>query len=238
MSRRLPDCVIDTVWVCLLFCMLGTMFWLAFSGKADEAYWIAIVWPVFWLGVLVGMDFHVYVLAEESYAWRVRGMGIRRYFGYLWYLLWHKWYVLLECWRMHEPLRGLVHDFDKLYPRRFVAYARHFYAPDGRARIPHRGGYYFGADSTVDREFGRAAWRHVAENDHHWQWWLLVVSKVDIRPQPMSLGAQREMLADWMGAGRAQGGSVRDWYATYGPSLVLHAETRRWIEKKLGLRVR
>lgn len=53
---------------------------------------------------------------------------------------------------------------------------------------------------------------------------------------PMSLPLVREMVADWMGAGRAITGrwEVREWYARTGPGMVLHPETRAAVEAVLA----
>lgn len=47
---------------------------------------------------------------------------------------------------------------------------------------------------------------------------------------------RREMLADWIGAGAAQGTpDTRGWYAARGKNLPLGPETRAWVERQLGI---
>ena len=46
-----------------------------------------------------------------------------------------------------------------------------------------------------------------------------------------------EMLADWRGAGKAQGKSdTRGFYIANKDRMTLHPETREWIEKQLVIR--
>lgn len=46
---------------------------------------------------------------------------------------------------------------------------------------------------------------------------------------------RKEMLADWMGAGAAQGTpDTLGWYAARGKHLPLGPETRAWVERQLG----
>ena len=46
---------------------------------------------------------------------------------------------------------------------------------------------------------------------------------------------RREMLADWMGAGRALGKpNTLEWYTANQGKITLHPETRQWIEEQLG----
>ncbi len=52
---------------------------------------------------------------------------------------------------------------------------------------------------------------------------------------PMPDRYRREMLADWRGAGRAQGTpDVSAWYEANGGKMHLHPETREWIEAQLS----
>ena len=48
--------------------------------------------------------------------------------------------------------------------------------------------------------------------------------------------ARREMLADWRGAGKALGTpDTAAWYTANRENMILHEDTRAWIEKELGL---
>jgi hypothetical protein len=52
----------------------------------------------------------------------------------------------------------------------------------------------------------------------------------------MPMNARKEMLADWIGAGRAAGKSnTRAWYLSQRNDITLHPNTRAWIEDQLGV---
>jgi hypothetical protein len=54
---------------------------------------------------------------------------------------------------------------------------------------------------------------------------------------PMPDRYRREMLADWRGAGRAISGKddTLAWYMKNRKRLMLHPDTRNWIEWQLGV---
>jgi hypothetical protein len=55
-------------------------------------------------------------------------------------------------------------------------------------------------------------------------------------PDPMPDVFRREMLADWMGAGRALGfPDTKGWYLNNKNNMNLHSETRCWIEDQLAV---
>jgi hypothetical protein len=61
------------------------------------------------------------------------------------------------------------------------------------------------------------------------------LSHVHYMVADMPMSYRKEMLADWIGVGKAlktPGPLV--WYATRGQGLVLHPRTRAWIEAELG----
>jgi hypothetical protein len=62
-------------------------------------------------------------------------------------------------------------------------------------------------------------------------------SSADMRVLPMPDRYRREMLADWRGAGLAQGTpDTLRWYTVNQHKMNLHPETREWIEAQLGYR--
>jgi len=155
---------------------------------------------------------------------------------YLRYVVRHKWFVLVECWRRGLIWRGLVHDWHKLLPSEWVPYARFFYGKPRRDTT----GYYKPTD-TGDAAFDFAWLLHQKRGDHHWQWWMLPEDEGGVKVLPMSSAARLEMVCDWMGAGRAQGFVGKDglpevatWYARNKAKMQLHAETRAWVEAQLA----
>lgn len=53
---------------------------------------------------------------------------------------------------------------------------------------------------------------------------------------PMPDRYRREMVADWRGAGRAYGNTdTAGWYHRNKKGIILHPETREWVERELGI---
>jgi hypothetical protein len=62
-----------------------------------------------------------------------------------------------------------------------------------------------------------------------------LLQRLDLMPFPMPEDARREMLADWMGAGRALGFTdTKGWYERNKGNMLLHPETRAWVERTLA----
>jgi hypothetical protein len=143
--------------------------------------------------------------------------------AYLKYLLKHKWFVFLACWRLGVPLRrALVHDWSKLTPAEFGGYKRYFFDRKDEFRKGPLD------PKKVDTEFDLAWNHHQKANKHHWDYWCLVGDKIaPPRPLPMPETYVREMLADWMGAGRAKTGSwdMESWVMLNCPRMLLHPDT-------------
>lgn len=153
---------------------------------------------------------------------------------YLKSVLRHKWYVFLACLQLRVPLWwAVLHDWDKFLPSMWLPYAQYFYGDKERR----------GADGTykndgLDRAFDRAWNGHQKRNKHHWQYWVLYRDDGSVEALPMPDRHRREMLADWRGAGRAyipdwHPSDTRLWYKRNCDQMVLHPETRGWIEAQL-----
>lgn len=164
------------------------------------------------------------------------GMGhaieLPRYAGYLRYVLVHKYWVAVACFRLGIPLRGLAHDLSKLRPGQMSAYARHFYAPDG---TPVSGVFDAHGRLTADSDehFRIEHLRHVTRSPHHPE--AHVAESGDGRvPRPMSRGLVLEMLADWWSVSRVRGtGSPSVWYSENRDLIEFHEDTRRMVESML-----
>ena len=148
------------------------------------------------------------------------------YLNFLWSLLRHKWFVFVECCRLGIPWLGVIHDWTKFSPSEFIPYARWFY-----------GG------QREDKAAFDVAWlHHQKRNRHHWQYWLLVNDDGHYITDPYSKywtmsmpdRYRREMLADWRGAGRSYGNpDTTAWYKANRRNIILHFETRAWVEAEL-----
>lgn len=155
------------------------------------------------------------------------------YLKYLSYVLRHKWFVFLACCQMGIVWRGIVHDLSKFRPSEFIPYARHFYG-DIKKRRYETGSY----DPTVyDNDFALAWLHHQRRNPHHWQYWVEFKGMRDgLKVYEMPEQYRKEMMADWIGAGRAQGTpSVKAWFEKNRGNIWLEDETAEEVLTELGL---
>jgi hypothetical protein len=143
---------------------------------------------------------------------------------YLSYVLRHKWHVCYAGWFLQVPLwRLIIHDWTKFTPAEWGPYVRRFYAGRGSRW-----------DKDADPQEWKDAWEHHwMRNPHHWEYWSAGGDGTWLMAMPESYA--REMVADWYGAGMAQGKpDVEGWYDAHGVKMVLHADTRALVERVLG----
>lgn len=161
---------------------------------------------------------------------------MRKYFQYLRYVIRHKWFVLVECFKFGIYWQGLIHDISKFLPSEFLPYMEHFFGSKiGISRGRDETGYYKPTD-TGDAAFDFAWLLHQKRNKHHWQWWCLPEDEGGIKVLEMPLKYRKEMLSDWRGAGRAQGTpSVNKWYEKNKSRMSLGSDTREWIEEQINI---
>jgi hypothetical protein len=170
---------------------------------------------------------------------------VKAHLAYLWYVLRHKWFVFLECWRLGIPWLGVVHDVSKFTPGEWFPYVNHFHGPNSHHKdgshapkqIRDETGYYK-PTNTGDVAFDFAWLLHQKRNKHHWQWWVLPEDEGGLVALPIPPRYRLEMLADWRGAGRAQGTpDTKAWYLKHRDKMKLDLLTREWIEVQLGVAV-
>lgn len=156
---------------------------------------------------------------------------MRKHWLYLKYVVRHKWYVFWECLHYRLVWRGLKHDWSKFRPSEWIPYANYFYGP----KRPDVGATGYNHALHQDDDAFNVAWNyHQKRNDHHWQYWVIQYDDGRVFPLPMPDVCRREMLADWRGAGKAQGRpKTYEWYDKNCDKMVLHPETRAWIEAEL-----
>ena len=162
------------------------------------------------------------------------------YVKYLWYVIKHRWFVMIECFKVGLIWRGLVHDLDKFRPDEFFPYAHHFYGNIKKGR--DKTGYYK-PTNTGDPDFDYAWFLHQKRNDHHWQWWIMPDDTEGSVILSMSYSAIIEMICDWVGAGKAQGhfspkndkyAETRKWYSVNKNRMQLESITRSIVENTIG----
>lgn len=144
---------------------------------------------------------------------------------YLQYILRHKWFVLVASFRIGAPIwRAIIHDWSKFLPSEWFAYAETFYDETGKSRYKET------------PEFDHAWNYHQKRNKHHWQFWLLKMDRGDLGALRMPRKYVLEMVADWMGAGRAIAGKweCQEWYEKNKKTILLHGESRKIVEAVLS----
>ena len=150
-------------------------------------------------------------------------MRNRKYLGYI---LRHKWYVFIAGRKIGLPLwQGIMHDLSKFRVTEWFAYRNAFFTIDGIAQ--HK--------KTVEFDF---AWlKHQHRNKHHWQYWLLLSDHGVSKPLEMPRRYVLEMVADWLGAGRAITGKWEheEWFAANKEYMNLHPQTRKLVEEILEM---
>lgn len=138
-------------------------------------------------------------------------------------ILRHKWYVFIAGWRLKVPLwRLLTHDLSKFSPAEFGAYARQFHG-----------------DKGDPMGFAHAWLHHQHHNAHHWEYWIgssahnkspLLDGIDDGHVLPMPESAVREMVADWLAAGKVYNGAWPDpnhwtWFKENRHKMQMHLTT-------------
>lgn len=147
---------------------------------------------------------------------------------YLRYVLTHKWYVFLACLWLKVPIhQAILHDWSKFLPSEWGPYVRRFNPqPDAAAWLLEK----------QSQEFD-IAWRHHQRRQpHHWQYWLLTKDSGETLAILMPDRFVREMVADWMGAGKALGKpDTKAWYLANKDKMNLHPSTRERVEVLLNV---
>jgi hypothetical protein len=157
------------------------------------------------------------------------------YKKYLWYVLRHKWYVMLECFKNGMLWRGIAHDISKLLPSEFFPYAKWFYGEYGARFAKDE---YCVADiikhKTANHYFDLATEDHYKKNKHHWQSHVLPKDGIG----PMQEKDIKEMVCDWRGFSKLQTGSDQsgEWYKNNSSRMRLLPKTKECIEKLLAVR--
>jgi hypothetical protein len=140
---------------------------------------------------------------------------------YHWYVLKHRWFVFLAGLTVGASLwRIITHDLSKYLPSEWYAYLEYFYGEK---------------TEKAKEDFDKAWLLHQRRNKHHWQYWLLNKDDGSVVPLEMPQEYVKEMVADWVGAGRAITGKteVFAWYSKNKHNIVLHDKTREAVEDLL-----
>ncbi len=133
----------------------------------------------------------------------------QKFFGHLWMINKHKFWVFYYACKLGIPFRGLVHDLSKFSPTEFFESVR----------------YYTGTSSPIP-ECKKAngyslAWQHhKGRNPHHYEYWMDNFDKGGT-PIRMPFIYSVEMICDWLAAGKA-----------YRGKQFTYEDEYKWWEKK------
>ena len=153
--------------------------------------------------------------------------SLRPHLRYASYVARHKWFVFRAGLRTQAPIwRLVIHDWSKLTRSEWSPYVRSFYGPWSYKDRP----------AEVVAAFDSAWLHHQHANPHHWQHWVLREDSGATKVLAMPEKLIREMVADWMGAGRAITGrwEVASWYAANREKILLAPETRVRVEELIA----
>lgn len=151
-----------------------------------------------------------------------------KYFKYYKYLLHHKLWVFIYCFKYGIIWRGIVHDFDKLLPYKAYHYANATFGPGRTINYGLKDGMPDWGE--LDKSFAIAVWKHKYGNKHHPEYWL-----DSGHPREMDKASVLEMLADWASANRLHRDhfNVQEWYNKNKTKIDLDPKTRRLVEYML-----
>ena len=144
---------------------------------------------------------------------------MRQHLAFLRYFFQHKVYVWQAGRRLGVPVLALLwHDMDKV-----------FY----RDEYPH----YFNAWRFSMPVPPQTKLHHYRRTWHHWQSHVVLQDDGKAVALPIPDRHRRELIADWEGAAKSTGGKDgTSWYLANRNKIILHPQTRIWIEKELGMK--
>ena len=150
---------------------------------------------------------------------------------YLRYLIRHKFFVGVECFKMGLYWQGITHDWHKFLPSEFFPYVSQFGGGIQTGR--DKTGYYKPTD-TGKPAFEIAWLKHQKRCWHHWQSWCVPVEGGGVKAYPIPGKYRLEMICDWKGAGRAQGKpDVVGWWETNKVKMTMHPDTIAWFDNTM-----
>jgi len=129
------------------------------------------------------------------------------------YTLIHKLWVTYYCFEDGLYLQGILHDLSKFTPSEFLGYADFFFKKNGEKIDTRDSSGYYDAAGTNKIGFDYAWNHHQKHNRHHWQYWAMIKDDGSIKCLDIPEIYLREMIADWRGAGKAQGNNPTGGYA-------------------------
>ena len=130
------------------------------------------------------------------------------YLRYLWYVLRHKFFVAVACFKDGLYWQGLAHDWHKFLPREFVPYAHHFYGGGHTITSRRDKTGYWKPGETGDPKFDLAWFYHQKLGKHHWQFW---VSPADAEKPKWFVQAYHDLGPDFLAIDNKKIAMFADW---------------------------
>jgi hypothetical protein len=151
---------------------------------------------------------------------------MRKYVENVVYILQHKWYVLIECWKEGLYWQGIIHDMSKFSRAEFPAYAKNFFSSlNEQAKTK----------GDIQKVFSYAWLHHQHHNKHHWNYW--VVNQYTKEAVPIPEKYILEMICDWRAMSRKFGDTAQEFFEKNYYRMVLHPETFTRIEQILEVHI-
>ena len=137
----------------------------------------------------------------------------------------HKYWVGYYCFKAGIPWRGIKHDMSKFSPIEFWESVK----------------YYSGTSSPIDackkdKGWSKAWQHHKGRNDHHYEYFVDNLDNGGTAIQMPFINVA-ELIADYLGAGRAYMGENFSYQAEYEwwfnkkkKPLLMHPQTKKFID--------
>ena len=134
----------------------------------------------------------------------------------------HKWYVMIECFKVGLYWQGLTHDLSKIFSEELMISIRYF---DGKV-----------SPTIIERStngYSKIAMHHRGRNKHHFHYWI-DFDDGKIIPVRMPYKYVLEMVCDFIGACKAYGNmrntsSPLNYWNNKIDKTFIHKETSREV---------
>ena len=140
----------------------------------------------------------------------------------------HKWYVMVECFKVGLYRQGIVHDLSKFSITEFMPSVRYFQGDKSPIE-----------KERIERWYSEARLHHKGRNKHHQHYWI-DIDRGNIIPVEMPEKYVLELCCDFIGAGKAynpKGFSQREPYDYFMNKIdkkYIHPKTVKDIEGYLA----
>lgn len=145
---------------------------------------------------------------------------MNKYLKHFNYVIRHKWFVFIECYKQKIIWLGIIHDWSKFLPSEFIPYAKY-------------GKGYYKSYNTKDSNFHFAWFLHRRRNKHHWQYWTILTEDGELKNFEMPEKYRKEMFADWQAMNNIPNTcNAKILYHKIRNKIQLASLTRDWIDEQ------